>query len=162
MLPACLVQHGGCGSIDDGRLAHSLFMAGYFPRFISKVRKFSASSSQELMLLAMFCTSQVLRCGSSGCRGNAADGASAATASCVLWRPRMFRRERVNDENHRGQYNGQQNDSLWQTILPKKYLARYTIGKVERKLGDSHFWSGLMKAKAAFLTYGSFCLNNGK
>jgi hypothetical protein len=44
----------------------------------------------------------------------------------------------------------------------KKYLRHYTIGKVERKPGDSHFWSGLMKAKEAFLMYGSFSLNNGK
>jgi hypothetical protein len=33
---------------------------------------------------------------------------------------------------------------------------------VDRKLGDSHFWPGLMKAKANFLMHESFCLNNGK
>jgi hypothetical protein len=37
-----------------------------------------------------------------------------------------------------------------------------TIGKVERKLGDSHFWSRIMKGKENFLMHGSFCLNNGK
>jgi hypothetical protein len=36
-----------------------------------------------------------------------------------------------------------------------------TIWKVDRKLGDSHFLVGLMRAKANFLMHGSFCLNNG-
>jgi hypothetical protein len=53
-------------------------------------------------------------------------------------------------------------DGLWQTIIRNKYLAGQTIGKVDRKLGDSHFWSGLMKVKEAFLMHGSFRLNNGK
>jgi hypothetical protein len=53
-------------------------------------------------------------------------------------------------------------EGLWQTILCKKYLARYTIGKVERKPGDLYFWLGLMKAKASFLMYVSFRLNNRK
>jgi hypothetical protein len=53
-------------------------------------------------------------------------------------------------------------DRLWQTIIHNKYLAEQTIGKVDRKPGDSHFWLGLMKAKEIFLRYGSFHLNNGK
>jgi hypothetical protein len=53
-------------------------------------------------------------------------------------------------------------DGLWQTILRNKYLAGQTIGKVDRKPGDSHFWSGLMKVKEAFIMHGSFHLNNGK
>jgi hypothetical protein len=53
-------------------------------------------------------------------------------------------------------------DGLWQTIIHNKYLAGQTIGKVDRKPGDSHFWSGLMKAKEAVLMHGSFRLNNGK
>jgi hypothetical protein len=53
-------------------------------------------------------------------------------------------------------------DGLWQTIIRNKYLAGQTIGKVDRKPGDSHFWSGLMKAKETFLRYGSFRLNNEK
>jgi hypothetical protein len=53
-------------------------------------------------------------------------------------------------------------DGLWQAIICNKYLEGQTIGKVERKPGDSHFWSGLMKAKDAFLLYESFHLNNGK
>jgi hypothetical protein len=51
---------------------------------------------------------------------------------------------------------------LWQTILRTKYLTRQTIGVVERRPGDSHFWAGLIKAKANFLIQGSFRLNNGK
>jgi hypothetical protein len=53
-------------------------------------------------------------------------------------------------------------DWLWQTILRNKYLVGQTIGKVDRKPRDSHFWTGLMKAKASFLVHGSFHLNNGK
>jgi hypothetical protein len=53
-------------------------------------------------------------------------------------------------------------EGLWQTILRNKYLTRQTIGKVDRKPRDSHFWTVLMKAKEAFLVYGSFRLNNGK
>jgi hypothetical protein len=51
---------------------------------------------------------------------------------------------------------------LWQTILRNKYLAGQTIGKVDRKPGDSHFWSGLMKAKTDFLRHRSFLLTEGK
>jgi hypothetical protein len=53
-------------------------------------------------------------------------------------------------------------DGLWQTILRKKYLTNQTIGKVDRKPGDSHFWAGLMKVKETFLRHGSFHLNNRK
>jgi hypothetical protein len=52
-------------------------------------------------------------------------------------------------------------DGLWQTILRNKYLSNQTIGKVERKPGDSHFWTRLMKVKDNFLRFGSFQLNNG-
>jgi hypothetical protein len=53
-------------------------------------------------------------------------------------------------------------DGLWKTILRNKYLAGQAIGKVDRKPGDSYFWSGLMKTKATFLMHGTFHLNNGK
>jgi hypothetical protein len=53
-------------------------------------------------------------------------------------------------------------DGLWQTILRNKYLMTQTIGKVEARQGDSHFWAGLMKAREDFLIHGSFRLNNGK
>jgi hypothetical protein len=52
-------------------------------------------------------------------------------------------------------------DGPWQTILWNKYLSNQTIGKVERKPGDSHFWTRLMKVKDNFLRFGSFQLNNG-
>jgi hypothetical protein len=42
-------------------------------------------------------------------------------------------------------------DDLWQRILRNKYLSKQMIGKVERKPGDSHFWTGLMKVKKKFL-----------
>jgi hypothetical protein len=51
---------------------------------------------------------------------------------------------------------------LWQTILHNKYLTRQTFGEVEKRPRDSHFWEGLMKAKAKFLIHGSFHLNDGK
>jgi hypothetical protein len=52
-------------------------------------------------------------------------------------------------------------EGLWQMILRNKYLSNQTIGKVDRKPGDSLFWSSLMKVKSKFLRYGSFQLNNG-
>jgi hypothetical protein len=51
-------------------------------------------------------------------------------------------------------------DGLWQMILRNKYLSNYTIGRVQIKPGDSHFWTGLMKVKNNFLRFGSFQLNN--
>jgi hypothetical protein len=47
-------------------------------------------------------------------------------------------------------------NNLW-----NKYLSNQTIGKADKKLGDSHFWSGLMKVKSNFLRFESFQLNNG-
>jgi hypothetical protein len=52
-------------------------------------------------------------------------------------------------------------DGLWQSLLRKKYLSRYTLTKVTSKQGDSHFWAGLMKVKDTFLNLGSFILKNG-
>jgi hypothetical protein len=46
-------------------------------------------------------------------------------------------------------------------ILWNKYLSNQTIGKVDRKPGDLHFWFGFIKVKSKFLCYGSFQLNNG-
>jgi hypothetical protein len=43
-----------------------------------------------------------------------------------------------------------------------EYLMNQTIGKVDRKPGDSHFWAGLMKAKESFLSHDTFHLNNRK
>jgi hypothetical protein len=36
-----------------------------------------------------------------------------------------------------------------------------TISHVQKKPGDSHFWSGLMTVKDSFLSLGIFMLNNG-
>jgi hypothetical protein len=45
--------------------------------------------------------------------------------------------------------------------MRNKYLSNQTIGKVDKKLGDTHFWFRLMKVKGKFLSLGSFQLNNG-
>jgi hypothetical protein len=48
-------------------------------------------------------------------------------------------------------------EGLWQTILRYKYLTSQTIGKVQRKPRDSHFWARLMKAKKT-----SSCMNHSR
>ena len=53
-------------------------------------------------------------------------------------------------------------NGLWQTLLRNKYMKDQPIGKIEKKPGDSQFWSGLMKVKDQFLGLGTFQLNNGK
>ncbi|WVZ72675.1 hypothetical protein U9M48_021095 [Paspalum notatum var. saurae] len=52
-------------------------------------------------------------------------------------------------------------EGIWQTILKRKYLRAKTIGEVQWKSGDSHFWSGLMKVKGRFLQLSSFILHDG-
>jgi hypothetical protein len=37
-----------------------------------------------------------------------------------------------------------------------------TVVQVQRKLGDSHFWSGLIKVNESFLDLGRFQLGNGQ
>jgi hypothetical protein len=51
---------------------------------------------------------------------------------------------------------------MWQDVLCNKYMKNKPIGEIQRKPGDSQFWSGLMKIKDCFLTLGSFHLNNGE
>jgi hypothetical protein len=46
-------------------------------------------------------------------------------------------------------------------MLKKKYLRSQTITHVQKKPGNSQFWSGLMKVKNSFLSLGHFKLNNG-
>jgi len=53
-------------------------------------------------------------------------------------------------------------DGLWQKLLKRKYIKYKPIGQVQKRPGDSHFWSGLMKVKDKFLNLGSFQLNNGE
>jgi hypothetical protein len=43
---------------------------------------------------------------------------------------------------------------VWQDLLKRKYLSNHYITQVDRKPGDSHFWSSLMKVKKYFLEYG--------
>jgi hypothetical protein len=50
---------------------------------------------------------------------------------------------------------------MWQQILKRKYFRNKTIGEVQVKPGDSHFWSGLMKIKELFLSHGRFVTNRG-
>ena len=52
-------------------------------------------------------------------------------------------------------------DGVWQDLLRKKYLKNKTIGEAHWKPGDSHFWSGLMKAKDRFLDLSIFNIHNG-
>ena len=42
-------------------------------------------------------------------------------------------------------------DGIWQQILKNKYLKSKTVTQVEKKSGDSQFWSGLMSVKQYFL-----------
>jgi hypothetical protein len=46
--------------------------------------------------------------------------------------------------------------------LRKNYFTNQKIGKVEKKSGNSQFWTGLMNAKLDFLRYGSFQIKNGR
>ncbi|WVZ62477.1 hypothetical protein U9M48_012225 [Paspalum notatum var. saurae] len=52
-------------------------------------------------------------------------------------------------------------EGIWQQLLRNKYLRNNTLSQVERKPGDSQFWSSLMGVKAQFLNLGSFILKNG-
>jgi len=53
-------------------------------------------------------------------------------------------------------------NGVWQQLLKNKYLGSKTLSQVEKKPGDSHFWSGLMKVKQHFLQWTQFKVLNGK
>ena len=53
-------------------------------------------------------------------------------------------------------------DGLWQNLLKRKYIKDKPIAQIQKRQGDSQFWSGLMKVKDKFLNLGSFQLNNGE
>jgi hypothetical protein len=53
-------------------------------------------------------------------------------------------------------------DGAWQQLLRNKYLGNKTLTQVNRKLGDSQFWIGLMNIKDKFLSMGNFKLQDGK
>jgi hypothetical protein len=38
-------------------------------------------------------------------------------------------------------------DGMWQELLRNKYLKNKTLSQVSKKVGDSHFWMGLMAVK---------------
>jgi hypothetical protein len=52
-------------------------------------------------------------------------------------------------------------EGTWQKMLKKKYFKDKTLSQVERKKGDSHFWSGLMEVKSLFLERGRFRVHDG-
>ncbi|WVZ51657.1 hypothetical protein U9M48_002779 [Paspalum notatum var. saurae] len=52
-------------------------------------------------------------------------------------------------------------DGMWQQLLRKKYIKDKTIGEVQWKPGDSHFWSGLMNVKDCFLSIATFNVHSG-
>jgi hypothetical protein len=43
----------------------------------------------------------------------------------------------------------------------QKYLKNKTLAQVEKKKGDSHFWSRLMDVKKSFLERGRFSVQDG-
>ena len=52
-------------------------------------------------------------------------------------------------------------DGLWQELLRNKYLKGQSLSQIEKKTGDSFFWSGLMGVKNHFLSQGTFKLVSG-
>jgi predicted secreted Zn-dependent protease len=52
-------------------------------------------------------------------------------------------------------------EGMWQQILKRKYLKDKTFSQVERRKGDSHFWSSLMDVKNLCLERGGFNVKNG-
>jgi hypothetical protein len=49
----------------------------------------------------------------------------------------------------------------WQQILKRKYLKNKTLSQVEKKKGDSQFWSGLMQVKRLVLERSRFKIQDG-
>ena len=52
-------------------------------------------------------------------------------------------------------------DGLWQEVLKKKYVKGKCLSQIEKRLGDSHFWSGLMEVKELLLQHGRFRVQSG-
>jgi hypothetical protein len=53
-------------------------------------------------------------------------------------------------------------DGLWQQVIRNKYLRNKTIGEVQKRATDSHFWKGLLNVKQQVLQLGKFKVQNGK
>ena len=52
-------------------------------------------------------------------------------------------------------------EGIWQELLLNKYLKDKTLGQVNKKPGDSYFWTSLMGVKDKFLSLGRFSLKDG-
>ncbi|WVZ90623.1 hypothetical protein U9M48_036908 [Paspalum notatum var. saurae] len=52
-------------------------------------------------------------------------------------------------------------NGTWQQLIRNKYLGSIPLSQVEWRPGDSHFWSGLLRAKWDFLRFSSFQVRNG-
>lgn len=50
----------------------------------------------------------------------------------------------------------------WQQVLRNKYLSNKLITQVDKKPGNSQFWTGLMNVKNQFLSFGNFRLQDDK
>jgi len=59
-------------------------------------------------------------------------------------------------------YNLINEDEAWQQVLRNKYLSNKWITQVDKKRGDSKFWTGLMNVKNQFLSFGNYRLQDGK
>ena len=44
-------------------------------------------------------------------------------------------------------------DGLWQSVLVNKYMTDECISRCKKKLGDSQFWTGLLKVKDIFYKF---------
>ena len=52
-------------------------------------------------------------------------------------------------------------NGVWQEIIRNKYVGSNAISQIHWKPGDSHFWSGVMKAKEFFFQFGTFSVRDG-
>ena len=52
-------------------------------------------------------------------------------------------------------------EGVWQTRLKRKYIGTKALSQVVWKLGESHFWAGLMATKKSFFRFGKFVIKNG-
>jgi hypothetical protein len=53
-------------------------------------------------------------------------------------------------------------DGVWQQLIRNKYLGDKSITHVNKKPGDSQFWTVLTNGKDQFLNFVNFRLQNGK
>jgi hypothetical protein len=52
-------------------------------------------------------------------------------------------------------------DGTWQTLLRNKYLSSKFLSQIKIKLGELHFWKGLLRSKEDFLGCGTFKIKDG-